>query len=186
MRISRRIVGTVLGLGLLAASLAGCSDSSGKDGGGASSPNQSAADAGAAKPPAGNPAEGDNPAGTEDGVPPVPPASPTTLPGPCANDVPLPRAKHSIVDVNMTQQRECVITIGSKGKSLSTIQDIDKQLIESGFTQTSAPTGEDSAKAVNTAAYQSTSHEVHITVTQKGDSGVTIMYALTNPERGNG
>ena len=186
MRISRRIVGTVLGLGLLAASLTGCSDTSGKDAGAAPTTEQSATDAGAAKPPVDNPAEGESPTGTEDGVPNVPPVSPTTLPGPCANDVPLPRAKHSIVDVNMTLQRECVITIGSKGKSLSTIQDIDKQLIESGFTQTTAPTSDDGAKAVNTSAYMSASHEVHITVTQDGDSGVTIMYALTDPERGNG
>ena len=190
MRVSRRIVGTVIGLALVTASLAACGDTP-DEGAAAPQTTQATTDPSSETPedPTEYTGEGEDPATMEDGPTEAPESVEVdykTLPGPCANDVPLPRAKHGIVDVNRTLEGECLITIDSQGDSLFMIGDIDEQLIEAGFTQTSAPTEDDSETAVNTASYRGASHEVHVTVTQDGVSGVIIMYALTDPNRGNG
>ena len=222
MRISRRIVGTVLGLTLVASTLSGCAERPEEPAGAVTSMSPSAQDAVPSALPAeptatepatpdsgetpvltqnaqesgspDDPAEytgpGEDPATMQDDEPIIDPNAVAvdyeTLPGGCSNDVPLPRAKHAVIEIETTADGECIIQIDSRGDSLFMIGDIAEQLDEAGFTQTSAPSDDDSATAVNTMSYRTSTHEVYVTVAQDGISGVIITYALTDPTRGNG
>ena len=129
---------------------------------------------------------GEDPATMEDDVSQIDPDGYETLPGNCINDVPLPDSKHGVIKIEDLPGDECHITIDSQGDSLYMVNDISQQLAALGFELTSGPSDDSSQDAVNTVSYVTGTHEVHVTVTQDGVSGVIIDYVLADPTRGNG
>lgn len=109
-----------------------------------------------------------------------------TLPGDCANDIPLPDSKHGVISTENAGEGECVVVIDSRGDSLAMAQDIKGQLETLGFLQTSTTPDDQGDDAMNVFSYLTGTHEVYVTVRQDGVSGVIITYALNKKLRGNG
>ncbi len=192
MRKAPRIIGTILGMVLLTAAVSAC-DEKELDNALASatstttSPDeQPADDTELADDDEAWAGPGEDPATMEDDDTPIDVDGYETLPGNCINDVPLPNSQHGVVDIEDLPGDECLITIDSQGDSLFMINDISDQLADLGFERTSGPSDDSSQDAINTVSYVTGTHEVHVTVTQDGVSGVIIHYALTDPNRGNG
>ena len=199
----RQVVGTVVGLVLLAGAVSGCEElesappqSSATDpstpavGEQEPTPTASQTPDAAEAPADTDTSEGEDPATMEDDVPNVDLDAVVvdyeTLPGDCHNDVPLPQTKHGVVSTENIAGGECLITIDSQGDSLFMVNDIAAQLTEAGFQETSKPSKDNGPDALNTVSYLTNTHEVFVTVQQDGASGVLITYALTDPARGNG
>lgn len=211
MRKTSRLIGTILGVALLTAAVSACDEKEITDA--ISSATSTATETPAdeqtpddAEPiadgddawtgPGEDPATmedddtwtgpGEDPATMEDDDTQVDPNAYETLPGNCINDVPLPDMQHGVIDIEDLPGDECLITIDSRGDSLYMINDISEQLANLGFELTSGPSADSGEDAVNTVSYITGTHEVFVTVTQDGVSGVIIHYALTDPARGNG
>lgn len=187
----RQVVGTVVGLVLLAGAVSGCEElesappqSSVTDAStpavGEQEPTPAAAQTpDAAEAPADtDTSEGEDPATMEDDVPDVDLDAVVvdyeTPPGDCHNDVPLPQTKHGVVSTENIAGGECLITIDSQGDSLFMVNDIAAQLTEADFQEV----GENEIWINN---FSSATHKVMITVsdmTSDEEGVLTVGYLV--------